>query len=52
MDKSRLFHRLLRYWIYYYRHVDPSLNNPRLRSFVDVRSDDDGQLTDGARRQI
>ena len=31
LDESRLFHRLLRYLIYYFRHVDPSLIHPQLR---------------------
>ena len=47
LDSSRLFHRLLRYLIYYYRHFDPSVIYPQLRSHVNVRSDDDGELTDG-----
>ena len=47
LDESRLFHRLLRYWIYYMRHVDPSFIDPQLRRFVDVQSDDEGELTDG-----
>ena len=47
LDESRLFHRLLRYWIYYYRHVDATFIDPQLRSFIDVHSDDDGEWTDG-----
>ena len=50
LDESRLFHRLLRCWINYNRHVDPSFIDPRLRPFVDVRSDDDGEFS-CARRQ-
>jgi hypothetical protein len=50
LDSSRLFHRLLRYLVYYFRHVDPSLIDPQLRPYIDVRSDDDGEFTD-ARRQ-
>jgi hypothetical protein len=50
LDSSRLFHRLLRYLIYYFRNVDSSLIDPRLRPYVDVQSDDDGEFI-GARRQ-
>ena len=45
LDESRLFHRLLRYLIYYYRHIDPSFIDPRLRPFIDVQSDDDGEFS-------
>jgi len=48
LDESRLFHRLLRYLIYYFRHVDPSFINPQLRPLIDVQSDDDGEFTDAA----
>jgi hypothetical protein len=44
MDESRLFHRLLRYWIYYLRHVDPRMLQQDLRPFIDVQSDEQGQL--------
>jgi len=42
-DESRLFHRLLRYWIYYFRHVDSQLIRSTERPFVDVQSDEQGQ---------
>jgi hypothetical protein len=46
LDVSRLFHRLLRYLIYYYRHVDHSFIDPRLRPHINVQSDDEGEWTD------
>lgn len=44
LDDTRLFHRLLRLWIYYMRHVDPLLVPETLRRFMKVHSDDDGEL--------
>jgi len=41
-DESRLFHRLLRLWIYYLRHVDPQLLPADMRPLVDVQSDEQG----------
>ena len=42
-DEGRLIQRLMRYWIYYMRHVDPQLIPAELRPYVNVSSDEFGE---------
>ena len=43
LDASRVLHRLMKYWIYYFRHVDPNCLPAELRDFADVSSDECGE---------
>ena len=45
LDESRLIHRLMKYWIYYFRHMEPKcVQLPyEMREYVDVRSDEYGE---------
>ena len=43
LDDGRLFHRLMRYWFYYMRHLDSQLIPAELRPYVNVSSDEFGE---------
>ena len=44
MDESRLFHRIVRYLIYYMRHIDPSLLPSGVQPHINVQSDEQGEF--------